>query len=214
MPEPENNTFAGLPIGELETSILAEMAASYNPRRIGDEELTRLRRSLRKFGLVDPVIVNTRSNTIVGGHQRVKAALEEGFDRMPVAYVDLDEADERALNLSLNKISGEWDEILLTDLLLELEQMGADLADTGFSDSDLEAALGWTPDEVAAPDSLGGADGEFMQMTFVLSEAQAEEITAVLSTAKKDGLGDANMGNENSNGCALHRIVTSYSHDD
>jgi hypothetical protein len=212
--EERSHTFAGLSVSELPTEKLVTMGAPYNPRRITDEELLRLRKSLRRFGLVDPVIVNRRSDRIVGGHQRVVAAAAEGIEAMPVAYVDLDEIEERSLNLSLNKISGEWDEILLADLLLELEKMGADLADTGFSDADLDAAMGWQPDEVDAPGSLGGSTGEFMEMTFVLSEAQAEVVKEALAKAKRAGLGAANLGNENTNGCALHGIVATYLHDD
>ena len=92
--------------------------------------------------------------------------------------------------------------------------MGADLAATGCSDSDLEAAMGWIPEEVAAPPSLGGSTGEFIEMTFVLSEAQAEVVKEALSKGKKAGLGEPSLGNENSNGCALHSIVAGYLHDD
>lgn len=210
----EDATFAGLPIGTLPTKTLAAMAAPYNPRKITDDDLNRLRRSLKKFGLVDPIIVNRISNTIVGGHQRVKAALAEGFEEMPVAYVDLDEPEERALNLSLNKISGEWDEPLLTDLLLELEKMGADLSDTGFSEADLELAMGWTPEEIGPPGGLGGSAGEFMEMKFVLSEEQAEVVKQALSKAKQEGLGEPNSGNENSNGCAMFAVMAQYLYDD
>jgi hypothetical protein len=76
--EERSHTFAGLSVSEMPTEKLVTMGAPYNPRRITDEELLRLRKSLRRFGLVDPVIVNRRSDRIVGGHQRVVAAAAEG----------------------------------------------------------------------------------------------------------------------------------------
>jgi ParB-like chromosome segregation protein Spo0J len=77
-------------ITTVETAELTRMAAPYNPRRISDHDLEALRRSLRFFGTVEPVVVNRRSGRIVGGHQRVRAA--EPRDRYPpVVYVDLDD---------------------------------------------------------------------------------------------------------------------------
>ena len=73
------------------TSELAGMAAPYNPRKISDHDLDRLRRSLKFFGTVEPIVVNRRSRHIVGGHQRVRAAEAEGIDSLPVVYVNLDD---------------------------------------------------------------------------------------------------------------------------
>ncbi|MBZ5638307.1 MAG: ParB N-terminal domain-containing protein [Acidobacteriia bacterium] len=112
-------------IEHVSTTQLAGMAAPYNPRRISDHDLDALRRSLRFFGTVEPIVVNKRSGHIVGGHQRVRAAEAEGIDTLPVVYVDLDDPSERQLNLALNKISGEWDEEKLAAVLAELEQVGA-----------------------------------------------------------------------------------------
>lgn len=120
---------------------LAEMAAPYNPRTISASDLESLRRSLRFFGPVEPVVVNKRSSHVVGGHQRIKAASAEGIEELPVYYVDLDEPSEKQLNLALNRISGEWDDAALRALLLGLEESGADLELTGFNDTELENLL-------------------------------------------------------------------------
>ena len=93
----------------VETATLASMAAPWNPRRIAEHDLDALRRSLRFFGTVEPIVVNRRSGHIVGGHQRVKAAEAEGMPSLPVVYVDLDDPSEKQLNLALNRIRGEWD---------------------------------------------------------------------------------------------------------
>jgi hypothetical protein len=126
---------------ELPTSKLAGMAAPYNPRTIADHDLEALRRSLRYFGTVEPVVVNQRSGHIVGGHQRVKAALAEKIDSLPVVYVDLDDPSERQLNLALNRIHGEFDLEKLEEVLRELETMGADLDLTGFTEIEINDLL-------------------------------------------------------------------------
>ena len=126
---------------EVRTQELAGMAAPYNPRKISDHDLDALRRSLRFFGTVEPIVVNRRSGHIVGGHQRVKAAQAEGIEELPVYYVDLDDPSERQLNLALNRIHGEWDEDLLERVLAELKASGADLELTGFSDEEIGALL-------------------------------------------------------------------------
>lgn len=116
--------------------------AKYNPRQITDQELSGLKESIRKFGFVEPVIVNKRTNTLVGGHQRTKAAELLGIDKIPVTFVDLDESEEKALNVALNAhtIQGKFDteilSTLLEDIKLDLpdlhaafnfEQLGKDL---------------------------------------------------------------------------------------
>ncbi len=124
-------------ITQVATADLANMAAPYNPRKISDHDLEALRRSLRYFGTVEPIVVNRRSDRIVGGHQRVRAAEAEGIDRLPVCYVDLDDPSERQLNVALNRISGEFDTDKLAAVLADLEAAGADLSLTGFTDDEI-----------------------------------------------------------------------------
>lgn len=115
--------------------------AKYNPRLISDQQLASLKASIERFGFVDPVIVNDRTGTLVGGHQRIKAAKDLGLKEVPVVSVNLDEADEKALNVALNKISGEWDLDLLRGVLEDVQAAGLDLSLTGFTDGELEAML-------------------------------------------------------------------------
>lgn len=142
-----SSTFHVEPIGVHQ---LSEMAAPYNPRQITDHDFEALRRSLTEFGAVEPVVCNRRTNRIVGGHQRVKAALAEGFETLPVWWVDLSEEQERTLNLALNRVHGDWDDEKLRAMLSYLEQSGSDLRLTGFDDTELKAHLAlvdYTPDE-------------------------------------------------------------------
>jgi DNA modification methylase len=128
-------------VTEVRTDELMRKAAPYNPRTIADHDLEALRRSLRFFGTVEPIVVNRRSDRIVGGHQRVRAAEAEGIATLPCVFVDLDEPSERQLNLALNRIHGEWDLEKLEDVLRELQTMGADLDLTGFTEVEIGELL-------------------------------------------------------------------------
>ncbi|CUH97119.1 hypothetical protein P22_3245 [Propionispora sp. 2/2-37] len=110
--------------------------AKYNPRKDlkpGDVEYEQLKKSILAFGYVDPIIVNGRNNVVIGGHQRLKVLAELGNTTVDVSVVDLDEKNEKALNVALNKISGEWDMPMLQDILLELNTDGFDMDAIGFS---------------------------------------------------------------------------------
>jgi ParB-like chromosome segregation protein Spo0J len=117
-------------------------AAKYNPRKDlqpSDPEYVKLKNSIEHFGYVDPVIVNKRNNTVVGGHQRLKVLLDLGYKDIDVVYVDLDETDEKALNIALNKISGDWDAEKLEDILRDIcIDENYDIELTGFTLDEVE----------------------------------------------------------------------------
>lgn len=98
--------------------------AKYNPRKDlqpGDPEYVKLKKSILEFDMVEPLVWNKRTGNLVGGHQRLKILKELGIAEVEVSVVDLSEVKEKALNLALNKISGEWDFPILKDLLEELD---------------------------------------------------------------------------------------------
>lgn len=119
--------------------------AAYNPRKDlqpGDPEYQKLARSLDKFGCVEPVVWNERTGNVVGGHQRLKILLAAGETELDVSVVNLSEADEKALNIALNKIAGEWDTTALTELLQELSaDSSIDETLTGFDPGELDNLL-------------------------------------------------------------------------
>ena len=119
--------------------------AAYNPRKDlqpGDDEYQKLARSLDKFGCVEPVVWNERTGNVVGGHQRLKILLAAGETELDVSVVNLSDADEKALNIALNKIAGEWDTAALTELLQELSaDSGIDETLTGFDRGELDNLL-------------------------------------------------------------------------
>lgn len=116
--------------------------APYNPRidlQPGDPEYEKLKRSIEEFGYVEPLVWNERTGNLVGGHQRYKILVnEQGATEVEVSVVDLDETREKALNLALNKIDGDWDLPKLRDLMSELKECDFDLSLTGFDSADLD----------------------------------------------------------------------------
>ena len=118
--------------------------AVYNPRKDlqpGDPEYEKLKRSMQEFGYVEPIVWNKRTGNIVGGHQRYKVLLDMGMQEADCVVVDLDDAKEKALNLALNKIQGDWDYLKLKDLLQELDTGEFDIEITGFGLDEIEQLL-------------------------------------------------------------------------
>lgn len=118
--------------------------ATYNPRidlRPGDLEYEKLKKSIQEFGYVEPLVWNQSTGNLVGGHQRYKILLEQGYKEVDVSVVDLDDAKEKALNLALNKISGQWDDEKLAFLLQELSEQGLDIAITGFDETEMSELI-------------------------------------------------------------------------
>tara|TARA_R110000824_G_scaffold335511_1_gene522057 strand:+ start:475 stop:981 length:507 start_codon:yes stop_codon:yes gene_type:complete len=105
--------------------------AEYNPRQISNKQYEDLKASIDKFGLVDPIIINS-DNTVIGGHQRLKVLRELGAKKIPTVRVNLSKEDERELNIRLNKSGGEWDMDVLAN-----EFDIVDLKEWGFKDIEL-----------------------------------------------------------------------------
>lgn len=112
------------------------VASTYNPRKWDQHAIDGLTESIKRFGLVDPILVNgaeNRKNIVVGGHFRLKIARDLGIKEVPVVYLDIpDEAKERELNLRLNKNQGDWDYDLLANFDESL------LEDVGFNSEELD----------------------------------------------------------------------------
>lgn len=131
--------------------------SEYNPRIISEEELEKLEKNIKEFGLVDPIIINLKNNHIIGGHQRYEvlrklAGTDTDYENTELKLIRLgnigwvfketdinikDEHHEKALNLALNKISGGWDYPKLDIILDELNELNFDINLTGFENTDL-----------------------------------------------------------------------------
>lgn len=118
--------------------------AAYNPRKDlkpGDKEYEKLKRSIAEFGFVEPVIWNRQTGNVVGGHQRLKVLLDMGVTDIDCVVVDLDLQREKALNIALNKISGEWDETKLAAIMADFDAESFDVSLTGFDADEVDALL-------------------------------------------------------------------------
>ncbi len=111
-------------------------ASKYNPRHWSEDNSIKLKESMSKFGIVDPILVNSspsRKNIVIGGHFRLKIAKELGYKEIPVVYINIPDIEkEKELNLRLNKNLGEWDYSLLADFDKDL------LSDVGFSSIEID----------------------------------------------------------------------------
>lgn len=115
--------------------------ANYNPRKDlkpGDTEYEKLKRSLEEFGYVEPVIWNKTTSHVVGGHQRLKVLLDMGITEVECVVVEMDAEKEKALNVALNKISGDWDKDKLTLLIADLQGVNFDVSLTGFDPGEID----------------------------------------------------------------------------
>ena len=141
--------------------------AEYNPRKKlkpGDKEYKKIKDSIEEFGFADPLVVNS-DMTIIGGHQRLNVAIELGYTEVPCAVVDVDKTREKALNIALNKITGEWDEQMLADLLTDLKEADYDLDYTGFEAPEVEQLFSNIYDKKVKEDDFD-VDKELQQPCF------------------------------------------------
>ena len=117
------------------------MPADYNPRKDlkpGDPEYEKLKRSLEEFGYVEPIIWNKTTSHVVGGHQRLKVLLDMGITEVECVVVEMDAEKEKALNVALNKISGDWDKDKLALLIADLQGTDFDVSLTGFDPGEID----------------------------------------------------------------------------
>ena len=117
------------------------LPADYNPRKDlkpGDPEYDKLKRSIEQFGYVEPVIWNKVTGRIIGGHQRLKVLIDMGITEVECVVVEMDVEKEKALNIALNKISGEWDKQKLALLIADLQGVDFDVSLTGFDLAEID----------------------------------------------------------------------------
>lgn len=127
-------------VREIEISKLNE--APYNPRiklEPGMPEWEKLKKSIEQFGNVEPIVWNERTGNVVGGHQRLAVLKDMGYEAVPCSVVDLDDTDEKLLNIALNKIKGRWDYDKLEDILKDFDYEVATAS--GFSAEEIAVIL-------------------------------------------------------------------------
>ena len=115
-----------------------------NARTHSPEQITKLRSSLREFGFVSPVIIDSEFN-VLAGHGRIAAAREEGITEVPCVFVEhLTEAQKKAYILADNRMALDagWDDELLKVEMEALQEMAFDLSLTGFDEAEIADLLG------------------------------------------------------------------------
>lgn len=189
---------------KIENRLIADLKpAEYNPRQISTKQYNDLKESIKKFSLVDPIIIN-KDNTVIGGHQRLKICKELKHIDIDCVVLDLSKEDERELNIRLNKSGGEWDfDILANQFDVE------ELKDWGFK----EIELGLNIDKLDDTFKLDDSDkSPFQQMAFTLADKQVEFIKNKIKDIKKteEFKYIETFGNENGNGNALYLLIKQW----
>jgi len=177
-----------------------------NPKIHPQSQIDLVKQSLLDFGWTQPLCVD-KEYTLIIGHCRVEAAKQLGEDTVPVVYrEDLTDAQAKALRILDNKSNeSAWDTDLLQVELAELQAFDIDIKDVGFDNLPDR----WDVDEAGFPTLPSGDRAPFQQMTFTLSDDQAEEVKKALEKAKDMGY-FIDTGNDNSNGNALARIAETF----
>ena len=150
----------------IKKKIVDLIPADYNPRKDlkpGDPDYEKLKHSMKEFGYVDPIIWNQQTGRVVGGHQRLKILQDEGIKEAECVVVNLDEEKEKALNIALNKISGDWDKDKLALLMTDLQASDLDVSLTGFDENEISDLLGTADD---THDDDFAVDSELDKPTF------------------------------------------------
>lgn len=151
--------FKKLPIADLQ-------AAAYNPRKAlkpGDKEYEKIKNSIMEFGYCEPVIIN-EDMTIIGGHQRVTVLKDLGYTDIECIVISIDKTKEKALNIALNKITGEWNKELLADLIKDLQESDFDVVFTGFEPPEIEQLFNSVHDKKITEDDFD-VDAELAKPT-------------------------------------------------
>lgn len=115
--------------------------ADYNPRKDlqeADKEYQDIKNGILTYGLVIPLIMNKRTGNLVNGHQRLKVLKALGWTEVDVSVVDMDEKKEKALNLALSRIDGDFDKKALSNVMSEIKAAGIDPVTMGFTKSEVE----------------------------------------------------------------------------
>jgi hypothetical protein len=196
--------------------------AEYNPRIMPPEERESLRKAIAEWGMLEPVLWNghecakcgDRKGVIIGGHTRADLAREAGEKDVSGVRLDLHLAEEKALNVALNKIGGEFDNAKLRALLREIQTLDAEAALdlTGFQPPEIENLL--APIEMPEPAAFAKVpeedEPETGQMSFVLSRGQAARVLAAIMAAKEDLQTPNGLNEKETLGFALVKLAEAY----
>ena len=127
----------------------------YNPNRQSEHEYELLRKSVEEDGFTQPVLVAEDRTTIVDGEHRWRVMQDLGHEDIPIVVVPMGVAQAKIATLRHNRARGSEDIELATDVLRDLERLGAlDWAadSLDLSDAELQRLL----DDIPASEALAG----------------------------------------------------------
>ncbi len=165
---------------------------NYNPRKRlekTDEAYKRIKASIEEFGYVDPIIVNIRNMHLVGGEQRYGVLSDLKYEEADCVCVELEDKQEKRLNLALNKVSGYWDNDKLEKLFQELELSEDELFATGFNMSEIEDLnTDFISDLLEDDFSTVNRELNKFAVTFNIPKEHEEKFSNYIKMNGKDGL--------------------------
>lgn len=185
-----------------------------NSRTHSDAQVAQIAGSIKEFGFTNPVLIDEEGG-IIAGHGRVLAAMKIGMAEVPTILLSgLTPAQKRAYIIADNRLplNAGWDFEMLAVELDELRDLDFDLPLLGFEKQELNDLIG-TPNTGSFPELPDGDRDPFQNLTFTLSDAQADMVKEAIAKAKSMGAFDESV-NENSNGNALARICSVFLNKD
>ena len=174
-----------------------------NPKNHTDADIDLIIKSIKRNGWGDPILVCPETNEILSGNGRYLAACKMGLDPVPVVFAPKGLTDKQKADL-----------VIASNKLVESsgynDNLGELIAtfDLDINDFGMQADMSMETDMPALSDA---PKSPFQQITFTLSDNQAETVNAALAKAKADSIfGQDTDGNENSNGNALYVMAVRY----
>lgn len=184
-----------------ETPIELLIPYANNSRTHSESQISKIAKSIREFGFLNPIIVDAKGG-IIAGHGRVLGAQKVGLKTLPtIEAKHLTPRQTRAYVIADNQLALEagWDMDILRFEIEQLFDSEFDIAALGFNTDFLETLMNIDSD---LPDLIKGARDPFQQKTFILHDDQASLIEGAISKAKKNPLIKTGL-NTNSNGNAI-----------
>ena len=112
----------------------------HNPRH-NELAISKVARSIERFGFASPIIAREEDRTIIAGHTRIAAARSLGLKTIPVRWMRLNKTEAELLALADNKLGeiADWDHDMLKELLSALPEH--DLSDIGWDNEELDEII-------------------------------------------------------------------------
>lgn len=170
--------------------------APYNPRKISENQLKMLKKSMKEFGDLSGIIVNKKTGNIIGGHQRIKAmgdSYKINGDKITSALgefiyreVEWDEQKEKLANIAANKQGGEWDIVKLEELFIDIDVENIDIDLIGFNINEIEDIFS-EPEEKEEPGAGTNEIEDYKYQVVVTCADECEQIE-IIEKLEKEGL--------------------------